>query len=318
MNSCSKRFGGVLLLSILAILAVVAVTGSSADAANTVLKFDTILGDFNVRLLDNDTPLTAQSFLTYVNGDSYNDTIFHRLARGFVLQGGKYGVQNVPYHGTIVNEPGRSNIRGTVAMAKLPGDPDSATSEFFFNLADNSLNLDSQNGGFTVFAYVLDDGMEIVDALADSVQYSSFLIDTGDPDDPNDSRYGAEWPRIVVLDENGNPELDSFGDEVWYYEWIDTVSVVGVDGDVNFDGVVDNDDYAGFIASFGQTGLGLAADFDGDYDVDLADFTVLRANYTGPASSPLAAPGAAAPEPTSICLLGLCGMAIIRKRRRKS
>jgi peptidyl-prolyl cis-trans isomerase A (cyclophilin A) len=48
-----------------------------------------------------------------------------------------------------------SNLRGTIAMAKLGGDPDSATSEFFFNLADNSENLDNQNGGFTVFAQVI-------------------------------------------------------------------------------------------------------------------------------------------------------------------
>ena len=65
------------------------------------------------------------------------------------------------------NEPGISNLRGTIAMAKLPGDPDSATNQWFFNLSDNSENLDNQNGGFTVFGEVLDTmSLNLVDGLA--------------------------------------------------------------------------------------------------------------------------------------------------------
>ncbi|MDP6634852.1 MAG: peptidylprolyl isomerase [Phycisphaerae bacterium] len=313
MNPCSKPCRAAILLLV---AATVLVTGSSAGAANTVLKFDTILGDFNVRLLDTDTPLTTANFMLYVNGGSYNDSVFHRLVRGFVLQGGGYGANAIPNHGTVDNEFGRSNIRGTVAMAKVGGDPDSATSEFFFNLSDtNASNLDNQNGGFTVFAYVLDGGMLVVDALADGVQYSNFLIDTGDANDPLDSRYDGEWPRIVPL-EDGSPILEG-GQEVWYYEWINSVSVVGVDGDVDLDGDVDDDDYNAFVASFGRKGLGLHADFDGDYDVDLDDFMVLKSNYPSAVASPLPTPGAAVPEPTSICLLSLCGIAMIRRRRGK-
>ena len=318
MTLGSQRCRAALLLAV----AVVAITGSSADAANTVVKFETILGDLHIRLLNGAAPITTDNFLTYVNGGSYNDTVFHRLVRGFVLQGGKYGVNVMPNHGQITNEFGHSNVRGTLAMAKVGGNPDSATSEFFFNLDDNNdpdnpLSLDNQNGGFTVFAYVIDDGMYIVDALADTYQYSSFLIDTGDPNDPTDSRYAGEWPRIVVLDAEGNPQLDNEGNEIWHYEWINNVSVVGVDGDVDFDGDVDLDDYSGFVESFGLRGVGLAADFDGDYDVDLDDFAVFQANFGGPASPP-AAPGGAVPEPAGICLLGLCGMATIAKRRRTS
>jgi len=88
----------------------------------------------------------------------------------FVVQGGGFLPGMVKQDGVrdpIVNEfsPERSNLRGSLAMAKLGGDPDSATSEFFFNLGDNSSNLDTQNGGFTVFAHVIE-GVDIVDMIA--------------------------------------------------------------------------------------------------------------------------------------------------------
>jgi len=90
-----------------------------------------------------------------------------------VIQGGGYRYNpannTAPHIDTqppIVNEFGVSNTRGTVAMAKLGGDPNSATSEWFVNLADNSANLDTQNGGFTVFGRVIGDGMDVVDQIA--------------------------------------------------------------------------------------------------------------------------------------------------------
>ncbi|MGB1196526.1 MAG: peptidylprolyl isomerase [Synechococcus sp.] len=80
---------------------------------------------------------------------------------GFNGQGGARPIES---KGTIPNEPGNSNLYGTVAMAKR--DPNSATSQFFFNLGDNSAKLDLQNGGFTVFAEVLGNGMELVESWA--------------------------------------------------------------------------------------------------------------------------------------------------------
>lgn len=105
-------------------------------------------------------PLSAANLAQYVNAGRYRDTIFHRLVPGFVLQGGGFvwsdsstgGPSAITSFAALQNEfsTARGNIRGTVAMAKLGGDPNSATSQWFFNLGDNTANLDNQNGGFTV------------------------------------------------------------------------------------------------------------------------------------------------------------------------
>lgn len=147
---------------------------SSLPAAATVVLVKTNLGNFEVNLFDQTTPLTVANFLTYVNNGSYNDTLFHRSLPGFVLQGGgfKYSGNNTaPFTATAVlapvkNEVLYSNLRGTIAMAKQQGKPDSATNQWFINLADNSQNLDTQNSGFTVFGQVTGNGMEIIDAIA--------------------------------------------------------------------------------------------------------------------------------------------------------
>ena len=137
-----------------------------------------------VELFDNastatvTTPNTIDNFLDYVDQDLYDNTIFHRSIPGFVLQGGGFttptaqadqpgGIpQAIPKNPPVINEPGNSNVKGTIAMAKIAGDPNSATSQFFFNLADNSQNLDNQNGGFTSFGRLLGDSEFVVDFLA--------------------------------------------------------------------------------------------------------------------------------------------------------
>jgi len=136
--------------------------------ANRV-RLETSLGDIVFELVD-DAPVTTANFLQYVRDRFYDGTIFHRVVPGFVVQGGGFLPGMVAQSGLrdpIVNEfsPNRSNVRATVAMAKVGGNPDSATSQFFVNLADNSQNLDNQNGGFTVFARVVE-GMDVVDAIA--------------------------------------------------------------------------------------------------------------------------------------------------------
>ncbi len=145
-----------------------AVTLSIVD--QPVARLETSMGVVEMELLIDDAPVTCLNFLRYIDEGFFDGTVFHRVVPDFVVQGGGFlpdGSKKTGQHDPIVNEYGqdRSNLRGTVAMAKVGGDPDSATSEFFFNLADNSENLDNQNGGFTVFANVIE-GMDVVDAMA--------------------------------------------------------------------------------------------------------------------------------------------------------
>ncbi|MDB6173685.1 MAG: peptidyl-prolyl cis-trans isomerase (rotamase) - cyclophilin family [Chthoniobacteraceae bacterium] len=125
-------------------------------------------------LFDDAAPLTVQNFLQYVNntgkGD-YDGTFFHRSVSGFVLQGGGFEAtapaSHIPIGAEVHNEydSSRSNLTGTIAMAKIGTGPNTASSEFFINLGDNSSNLDNQNGGFTVFGKVTA-GMDVINAIA--------------------------------------------------------------------------------------------------------------------------------------------------------
>lgn len=148
---------------------VTTLTNGFRVVTRNLVRLTTNLGEILFQLVD-DAPITTSNFLQYVEDRFYDGTIFHRVVPNFVVQGGGFLPGNIPQSGArppIQNEfsPLRSNVRATVAMAKLGGDPDSATSQFFVNLADNSANLDNQNGGFTVFANVIE-GMDVVDAIA--------------------------------------------------------------------------------------------------------------------------------------------------------
>ncbi len=126
--------------------------------ANPVVRFTTSQGNIDVELFPSKAPITVANFLGYVDRGDYNATFIHRLVANFVLQGGGWrqvGGQtvSVPAQPPIVNEFNLSNVHGTIAMAKIDGDPNSATSQWFFNLADN-FSLDTENGGFTVFGHI--------------------------------------------------------------------------------------------------------------------------------------------------------------------
>ncbi len=153
--------------------------------AQTSVRVQTDLGALDLTLFDSlpsDPNETVANFMDYVNAGAYDGMLFHRSvedANGtpFVLQtGGWYddpsqgtfltgGIQKIQtINPPLQNQFGRSNVRATLAMAKLNGDPDSATNEWFINLADNSANLDASNGGFTVFGEVTN-GMDVVDDI---------------------------------------------------------------------------------------------------------------------------------------------------------
>lgn len=150
------------------------------DLNGTIARFNTTLGQINVLLYDQagpgitrTTPITVTNFLQYITAGRYNDQIIHRSVPGFIIQGGGFSLPTdigeapaaITTFAQIQNEAGNSNIRGTIAMAKLGGSVNSATSQWFFNLANNAGNLDNQNGGFTAFGRVIL-GLNVMDALA--------------------------------------------------------------------------------------------------------------------------------------------------------
>lgn len=161
MNTCKKLSSALILLIASAI---------SAPAQATDVILSTPLGDVVIELFDEQAPVTVENFLKYIEDGDYEKSFIHRSVRGFVVQGGGFRfvenvVEAVPTDPAIVNEPGISNTRGTIAMAKISGDPNSATSQWYINIGDNSSQLDGQNGGFTVFGQVKGDGMTVIDAI---------------------------------------------------------------------------------------------------------------------------------------------------------
>jgi len=144
------------------------------DSGNPIVQLSSAAGEVLVQLYSIKAPLTVANFLKYVDSNAYDYSFIHRSVPGFIIQGGgsfvdtaqNNTITGIASFGTVQNEPSDSNTRGTIAMAKVGGDPNSATSEWFFNLEDNSANLDNQNGGFTVFGKVLDPSMAVVDKIA--------------------------------------------------------------------------------------------------------------------------------------------------------
>ena len=157
---------------LLAPIVISSLVSYSNIASATVVQIQTSYGNIEVNLFDETTPKTVENFLSYINDNAFDDTIVHRSISGFISQSGGYyfndedSLVEVTEKSTVINEPVYSNVRGTIAMAKLGGDPNSATSQWFINLANNSSNLDSQNGGFTVFGQVTEAGMAVMDVIA--------------------------------------------------------------------------------------------------------------------------------------------------------
>ena len=153
-------------------------SGANAEmTTNTKIIIKTTSGDIKIELYDDKAPITSENFKKYIESGYFTDTIFHRVIKGFMIQGGGFTAEmsekdSMP---PIQNEAnnGVSNARGTIAMARTP-DPHSASSQFFINLKDNNF-LDftaetSQGWGYCAFGKVFE-GMDILDKIA--------LVDTG-------------------------------------------------------------------------------------------------------------------------------------------
>ena len=144
---------------------------SAAAQQRSLVKMETSKGEIIVELFPEKAPRTVANFLAYVNEGAYDGTIFHRVIKDFMIQGGGFEptMRQRPQKKPIPNEAdnGLKNDRYTIAMART-GEPHSASSQFFINVVDNNfLNFTSktqQGWGYAVFGKVVD-GMSVVDAI---------------------------------------------------------------------------------------------------------------------------------------------------------
>ncbi|WP_127960105.1 peptidylprolyl isomerase A [Serratia microhaemolytica] len=138
-------------------------------AGETRVMLTTSLGDIELQLDSEKAPISSKNFVDYVNSGYYNNTIFHRVIPGFMVQGGGFNaeMQQKVTQSPIKNEAdnGLRNLRGTIAMART-ANKDSATSQFFINVADNAfLDHGQRDFGYAVFGKVVK-GIDVVDKIA--------------------------------------------------------------------------------------------------------------------------------------------------------
>lgn len=299
---------------------------ASSCWAGTIVRFDTVLGSFDIQLYDEVMPSTVTNFLGYVNDSRYDGSVIHRnsdtLGRDFVIQGGGYFLHdpdppnpastitfsNVVNAGDVPinDEPGNgiagpSNQRGTIAMAK--SGPNTVTSQWFINQGDNSF-LDDPNrgdGGFSAFGSVLNDGMDVVDAI-------------GDLPLPNDFGFGISSPfnDLPLRNFSGNAINDI---RVEHTVTVNSISVLPfTPGDFNLDNVVDQVDLAIWSEHYGLASGAFfdQGDADMDGDVDGSDFLLWNENV-----GLISAVTADVPEPGTMALVGSALVSLLATRRRQ-
>ena len=235
---------------------VVLVSGTLASAqsqAGTIVRMSTLLGDITIKLADEVAPATVANFLNYVDDGDYEESFFHRSVPGFIIQGGGFlapAGDPIDTDPPVVNEFNLPNVTGTIAMAKLGGNPDSATNQWFFNLADNRENLDFQNGGFTVFGHVVG-GMSVINAIADLdiLNYGGVFSDVP----------VTASEQLVVVN-----SVEAIG--VWTPDWNNPLNGL----DATQDGLVVPHDLLVQIDSFNRLGAReLDLPFVGPYKIDV-------------------------------------------------
>lgn len=299
---CRAAFSHLRLMVFVLVTALCCVDESGA----TLVRFNTAYGNVDVRLYDAATPLSVTNFVNYANSGRFAESIIHRSIPGFIIQGGGFyypttngSLASIPTDPPVMNEYGISNLRGTLAYAKVgppTGQPpteetiNSATSGWFFNLDDNSSNLNNQNGGFTVFGRVLGAGMSVVDDVADLD-----IVNAGSPFD------NLPIVDLAAVQSRGSVVKSDL-------VFVHNVSLLSLPaGDYNFDGTVNAADFNVWQTDFGST-TKAEADGNGDGVVDAADYTIWR-NSLGQTSSPGGGSSRlwadAVPEPTAAFLGGI-------------
>lgn len=159
--------GAIVIMLILGIA--MAAGGSAAEKGNPVIVIKTNKGVIEVELFKDKAPISVDNFIQYVKSKHYDGTVFHRVIPNFMIQGGGFdaNLNQKATRDSIKNEAenGLKNLRGTLAMARTSV-VDSATSQFFINLKDNSfLDHGTRDFGYAIFGKVTK-GMEVVDAIA--------------------------------------------------------------------------------------------------------------------------------------------------------
>jgi peptidyl-prolyl cis-trans isomerase A (cyclophilin A) len=298
---------------------------SSARAA-TIIRFDTVMGSFDIQMFDTQMPNTVQNFLAYVNADRYDGTIVHRnsdtsdpVLRDFVIQGGGYRLHdpnppnpnanitfsNVTLNPAIADEPGGgvagpSNLRGTIAMAK--SGPNTVTSQWFINQGNNSF-LDSparSDGGFSAFGMVLGNGMTVVDAIGDLPIPSNFGFSINSPfnDIPLRNFSGSAINHVRVANT----------------VTVNSISVLSLPtGDFDRNGIVNLGDITIFQSGYGLTTGAYLDDGDADMDGDVDGRDFLQWQRNVGSLAPLTA-AVAIPEPAAMTLVAMAmGLAFARR-----
>jgi cyclophilin family peptidyl-prolyl cis-trans isomerase len=203
-----------------------------ATASAQVVRFHTNAGDIDVTLLPDAASKTVANFLNYANRGAFNNSIIHRSVPGFIFQGGGYQLQNhlpvaIPQDAAVRNEFKISNTRGTLSMAKLGTDPNSATNQWFFNEADNSKNLDNQNGGFTVFGKVANAaGLSIMDKISNVRVYDA----------------GSPFDALPLMNYNGTLQDQNFVTVI-------SITVIANLPSVSANGIIAASNFGGFAGA---------------------------------------------------------------------
>ncbi|MBC8379403.1 MAG: peptidylprolyl isomerase [Planctomycetes bacterium] len=298
-------------LGVLLILFVV-VFSTAWSAQNPRVVLDTNYGNITIELYPDDAPITVDNFLDYVNNDFYNGLVFHRVIEYFMIQGGGfyYNLSDSKFYkpatsAPIINESdnGLSNLRGTIAMARLGEDefgnpqPDTATSQFFINHLDNPfLDRDYPDGdgyGYCVFGAVVE-GMDVVDGINHLQTMQYYQADPPPPiyfEDLPQNYVGMNQPYVLPCDTSycGNLAAGSrigFEDfAIFASHWLDSDcdSAGGFceGSDLDYSGGVDIADLILFLEHWTRT-AGYEPEFSDlvvDNSIDLGDLNALMAHW---------------------------------------